>query len=183
MRFRWLSVWLVAALVGCASEVDLRTASVSHMTSTEIVEADPSDLLLVDYLSTSQPNRAVLKAVAAAGYVAVVDLRGSTENRGIDERAEVERLGMRYHSLPVPTPADATPATAARLKEILGWSKGPVLLHCATGNRVGALFALNAKASGASNEEALTLGRQAGLTRWETQIGERLAAMPVELQE
>ncbi len=50
------------------------------------------------------------------------------------------------------------------LDEILGNVRGPVLLHCASGNRVGALLALRARMHGASPEEALELGNEAGLS-------------------
>ena len=38
-----------------------------------------------------------------------------------------------------------------------------MLLHCASGNRVGALLALAAAEDGASDDAALELGRRAGL--------------------
>ena len=83
---------------------------------------------------------------------------------------------MRYVPLPVPSPSDATYETAAALQTILADIDGPVLLHCFSGNRVGALFALSAKEAGATREEALALGRSAGLTRWESAIREKLAS-------
>ena len=53
---------------------------------------------------------------------------------------------------------------------------GEVLLHCASGNRVGALLALAAvQVDGASPEAALTLGRAAGLKSLEPVVMERLA--------
>ena len=55
------------------------------------------DLLPVGGLtSTGQPNAEQLALFAEAGYVAVVDLRGESENRGLDEAAAVESLGLDY---------------------------------------------------------------------------------------
>jgi protein tyrosine phosphatase (PTP) superfamily phosphohydrolase (DUF442 family) len=65
-------------------------------------------------------------------------------------------------------------ATAEKLDAILAEADGPVLVHCGSGNRVGALLALRASINGASDEEALELGRQAGLTRAEAVVLERL---------
>ena len=52
---------------------------------------------------------------------------------------------------------------------------GPVLIHCASSNRVGALLALRESLRGASDEEALEFGKQAGMTRLEPLVKERLA--------
>jgi protein tyrosine phosphatase (PTP) superfamily phosphohydrolase (DUF442 family) len=40
----------------------------------------------------------------------------------------------------------------------------PVLLHCASGNRVGALIALGTRLKGAETEAAIAKGKQWGLT-------------------
>ena len=110
-----------------------------------------------------------------AGFVAVIDLRGEEEDRGIDEVAAVEALGMRYVSLPVHGADDVTFENAEELDRLLGEFDGPVLVHCASGNRVGALVALRASAAGASDDEALAAGKAAGLTRLEPAVAERLA--------
>jgi hypothetical protein len=49
------------------------------------------------------------------------------------------------------------------------------MVHCASGNRVGALLALRAnRLEGASPEDALELGLDAGLTRLEPAVREAL---------
>lgn len=139
------------------------------------IHADASVLPAKGYVSTGQPDATILRAAAEAGYVGVVDLRTADEPRGLDERATTEQLGMTYVSLPVGGPQDVTYENAAELDRILATMPGPVLLHCASGNRVGALFALRAKAAGASDDEALAIGKAAGLTRFEDVVRERLA--------
>ena len=47
-------------------------------------------------------------------------------------------------------------------------------MHCASGNRVGALMALRASQNGASAEEAMAAGKAAGLTRLEPVVAKRL---------
>lgn len=172
-RHRWARALAFATLLPLVAAAELDTDAITTLTGAEIL-ADADSLPERGYLSTGQPDRAVLETIAAAGFSAVIDLRGADEERGIDERAAVESLGMTYVALPIATPADATFENAAALVEILAGIDGPVLLHCASGNRVGALFALSAKAGGASSEEALTLGQAAGLTRWEKTIREKL---------
>ena len=55
-------------------------------------------------------------------------------------------------------------------------SQGPVLLHCASGNRAGAVLGLvNARYEHASPEQALQLGQRAGLKSLEAATRQRLA--------
>lgn len=129
-------------------------------------------------VSTAQPTAAALQVAADAGFVAVIDLRGSDEDRGLDEKAEVEALGMTYLSLPVTGEDAISYDNAARLDRLLADIDGPVLLHCGSGNRVGALFALREKLHGAADEAALEKGRAAGLTSLEGVVRKRLAESP-----
>jgi uncharacterized protein (TIGR01244 family) len=129
----------------------------------------------VRFVASGQPDEAVLSAIADAGFVAVVDLRTGKEDRGLDEQATINRLGMAYASLPIDGASDTTFENAAVLDRILENYDGRVLLHCGSGNRVGALFALREKLHGASSDDALAVGKAAGLTRLESVVKERLA--------
>ncbi|MEM7503960.1 MAG: sulfur transferase domain-containing protein [Pseudomonadota bacterium] len=158
-----------------ATADEWRDPSIVHVPVHELVNGE-TELPTTGYLSTGQPTRELLERAADAGYAAVIDLRGADEERGLDERAVTESLGMTYVSIPLSTPADATLGAAAEVAGVLRGVDGPVLLHCASGNRVGALFALNAAADGAADEEALAVGKKAGLTRWLAAIREKLTA-------
>lgn len=147
--------------------------NVVHLSTDEIL-SDPAALPAEGYLSTGQPDREVLRRIAEAGYVAVIDLRTDSEDRGIDEQAEVEALGLTYVSLPVAGSSGITYENASQLDATLARFEGPVLLHCGSGNRVGALLALSAKRRGASDDDALARGKAAGLTRSEDVVRERL---------
>lgn len=116
-----------------------------------------------------------MRALADAGFTTVVDLRMPREARGLDERETVEQLGMVYAPLPISGASDITFDNASALDQLLAETDGPVLLHCGSGNRVGALFALREKLLGASSDEALAAGKAAGLTRLESVVSERLA--------
>lgn len=123
-----------------------------------------------------QPTADDLARLHAQGVRTVIDLRGGQEDRGYDEAAEAQRLGLRYVALPIAGKDDVTPANAAALHALLQQQDGPVLLHCASGNRVGALLALGAaRIDGASPQDALALGRAAGLTSLEPAVAEQLA--------
>jgi len=126
--------------------------------------------------TAGQPNAAQLEAVAAAGFKAVIDLRGPNEARGMDEPAVVEGLGMNYVSLPVAGADGVTYANASALDKLLAKLEGPVLIHCSTGNRAGALLALRAKLDGADPAAALALGTTAGLAGLKPTVEQKLAA-------
>lgn len=125
--------------------------------------------------TSGQPSEAAIAAIAAAGYKAVIDLRGPNEDRGLaDEQETVEKLGMRYVNLPVDGAAGVSYANANALDKLLMDIDGPVLVHCSSSNRVGALVALRAKAAGADAESALALGLATGLSGLKTVVEQKL---------
>jgi len=132
----------------------------------------PSD---VRFVASGQPDEVMLQAIAAAGFSTVVDMRAADEERGFDEQKAIERLGMEYVLLPIASADDISLDKAAVLDQILAENEGRILLHCGSGNRVGALYALREKSYGASNDEALAVGKAAGMTRLESVVRERLA--------
>ena len=116
-----------------------------------------------------QPDAAALEVFAENGYVAVIDLRTEGEDRGFDEPAVVTSLGMEYVALPVRR-GDITFDKARELDELLDAYEEPVLLHCASSNRVGALIALNAYEETGDAELALEMGRAAGMRSLESTV-------------
>ena len=147
----------------------VRSIDVAELAESGTIDADTT------LASAGQPDEAAFTAFSKNGFVAVIDLRGEAEPRGLDEKAVVEGLGMSYVTLPVGKAADISFEKARELDELIKSFDGPVLVHCGSGNRVGALLALRASEQGASDEEALELGRSAGLTRSENLVRERLA--------
>lgn len=129
----------------------------------------------VDGISAAgQPDAKALEVFAHSGYRAVIDLRGGSESRGLDEAATVTGLGMSYVSLPITSDADISFANAAQLDAYLQSADGPVLVHCGSGNRVGALLALRKSLAGADAESAVSYGKAGGLTRLEPLVRQRL---------
>jgi len=119
-------------------------------------------------LTGGQPTPEVLAAAAEAGYQTIVSLRPDGEIDW-DEAAEVERLGMNFVSLPIAGVSDMGREAVGELEALLSDSEQkPVMIHCGSGNRVGALFAVKAfHLEGLDLEEALAVGRTAGLTQME----------------
>lgn len=119
---------------------------------------------------SGQPDAGQLAAARDAGLRTVVSLCPAGEC-GWDERAAAAALGLAYATLPVGAACDLTPAAAHRLHELLESCAKPVLVHCGSGNRVGALFALKAfHVHGHTPEDALAHGRAAGLTGLENAV-------------
>jgi protein tyrosine phosphatase (PTP) superfamily phosphohydrolase (DUF442 family) len=86
---------------------------------------------------------------------------------------------LRYVELPIAGASDLTRENVERLDRALrdALPAGPVLLHCASGNRVGALLALRETwLRGAEPEAALALGRAAGLAGLEAKTRELMTA-------
>lgn len=122
-----------------------------------------------------QPTAAQLAQLAAAGVRTVIDLRTADEPRGYDEAATAAQLGLRYIALPIAGADAITADHAAALGRALASEDAPVLLHCASGNRVGALLALVAASEdGVPAQAALDMGKRAGLKSLEPVVRERL---------
>ena len=106
--------------------------------------------------TAGQPAPEQWRGVAEAGVGTVVNLRPDAELKERDERAEVSAAGLHYVQIPVAGADDITPENADRLWTLLQQAPAPVLVHCASGNRVGALLALGAARAGMPSEQAIT---------------------------
>ena len=131
-------------------------------------------------LTGGQPSPTDWAALKAQGVAMVVNLRPDAEMAGRNEGAEVAAAGMAYIGIPVAGPDALDADNARRLWTLLKLSDAPVFVHCASGNRAGALLALGAAQSGGmAPEDALEFGRSAGMTSLEPVVRERLGLAPV----
>lgn len=127
--------------------------------------------------SGGQPSPGQLGALADAGVQHVINLRPQAEQGGFDEAGALAAAGMQYHHLPIAGGKDINFANAARLDRLLSETANQtVLLHCASGNRVGALIALRASMAGVEKEAAIAEGKRWGLTGLEPLVRQRLGA-------
>lgn len=150
---------MVAVLAGCA-----------HVAAPEAV-AVPLHQPLPGLYSAGQPAASDWAAIKANGVHTVINLRTPGELKDRDEAAEVRAAGMAYLEIPV-AGADGINADNARLLHAaLTPAHGGVLVHCASGNRVGALLALEQREfDGVSPLRALELGKAAGVTGLEGKL-------------
>lgn len=127
---------------------------------------------------SGQPSVEAIAKLKSAGITTVIDLRPDAETPDLDEKAVVEESGLRYRSLPIASPADLTRENVIKFDQLLKESqKEDVLVHCASANRVGAMLALRAHwLEGKSAEEALAIGKAAGMTGMTEAVKAQLGA-------
>jgi protein tyrosine phosphatase (PTP) superfamily phosphohydrolase (DUF442 family) len=128
------------------------------------------------------PTEEVFNAAAAAGYRTVVSLLIEGEPGLSDERHAVESRGMRFVHIPIAGEAGLDEENARAVGAVLNDPEAkPVLLHCSTANRTGAIVALAAYyVDRQPVEDALELGRAAGLDRLEGAVRAQLERAETE---
>ena len=178
-------VFAIAGLPACVTVREHRAADVPAIAPAPLPAATPSGVALshpeAGLIVAGQPAAGDWAALAAVGVRTVVDLRTPGELQGRDEPAEVAAAGLHYVRLPIAGAGAVTPANARQLAALLDEVEGPVLVHCASGNRAGGLLALAKVGEGMSAEDALVYGRSAGMTSSEAKVREAMA-LPAAVQ-
>ena len=87
-----------------------------------------------------QPSPHDIEGLARAGYRTILDLREPAEHRGFDEPGAVAGAGLRYINVAVGNHAHDDRLFEDIRALLRDSALAPILVHCATGNRVG--FAL-----------------------------------------
>ncbi len=130
------------------------------------------------YITGGQPSVKDLTLLAKHGVKTVINLRTKKEFTQFDEKKIVESLGMKYISIPVAGKNGINQQNLTLFNQALGQNKNKTLVHCASGNRVGAFFALDAfNYKGKSATEAMIIGKKTGLTRLAPTIKSQLTGI------
>ncbi|MCB1670147.1 MAG: protein tyrosine phosphatase family protein [Gammaproteobacteria bacterium] len=158
----------VTQILIAASLLTLAACNQSPELDSDILaQADILNLLAPEpnIMSSGQPSQEQFQVLADSGVKHIINLRPPVE-MDFDEGALVESLGMQYHSIPVAVTAGITRENAQSLYDLLEDLSGePVVIHCASGQRVGALIALSAQQNqGMDAEAAMEEGRRWGLS-------------------
>lgn len=99
--------------------------------------------------------------LAAHNFKTIIDLR--TANEGTDEeKALVDAAGMTYINIPM-TVAGISAEQLARFTKAIETAQMPVLIHCGSGNRAGAMWASYQISKGVDPEAALEESRKIGM--------------------
>lgn len=114
-------------------------------------------------MAAAQPTGEQIQLAAEDGYRTLLDLRPREEPREFDEILAARQNGLAYVNIPV-TLATLGQATIDRFLEAMERAERPVLLHCGTANRVGAMiYAWLVLEKRLPPEQALKRAKAAGL--------------------
>jgi uncharacterized protein (TIGR01244 family) len=112
--------------------------------------------------TAGQPSAEALASLKSLGFATVVNLRPPAEELPAEEKI-VEGQGLRYVDVPVTAETFSAADVDAVAKVLEDPSSGPVLLHCASANRAGAVVAVLEARRGKALDEAIAAGRAAGM--------------------
>lgn len=112
----------------------------------------------------SQPSEADFEQASMGGIRTVINLRHDAEMPGMDEEGVVQGLGLNYVHVPWNGPEEMTDEVLDSLRTHLNEGERPILLHCKSANRVGAVWlAYRMLDGGLSEEEAKAEAKTVGL--------------------
>lgn len=113
--------------------------------------------------------------IAEAGIEHIINLQPDSE-LSFDEKSAVEAAGIHYTHLPISGADDLKQVNLLEFDKALRAHHGKkTLLHCGSGNRVGACMALRAGwLRGRKMDTAMERGKQHGLTGLEEEVRMRL---------
>ncbi len=107
-------------------------------------------------------SKDAIKELKSSGFKTVIDLRQAPE--GVErERGKVEQEGLTYVNLPVSGSTALSDETLIQFNKLIEKVEKPVLIHCASGNRAGAVWANHLLSKGATLEEAIEQGQRIGM--------------------
>ncbi len=115
-----------------------------------------------------------LEAAVGLGFKLIIDLRQPAEEGVAEEAAAAPGLGIAYVSSPMGAPAPGEDQLNQFTALISDPANYPILAHCASSNRAGAIWALHRVRSGVDPITAIEEGRNGGMTRKEAMVREML---------
>lgn len=170
----------IIALAACGQGDERATSDEADSPSVAVEELGVQNVAapLPNLITSAQPSRDQVADMMAMGYRNFVSLQLEEEPGAGWEEEGVPGAGGSFSRIPIAGPDDLTRENVERLAAILEETGADgTVLYCASSNRVGALLALKAFwIDGAEAEEALALGRQAGLRALEPSVRSLLEA-------
>ena len=179
LLYAWLMLIAPAGILLTGCSESLNDARVSHAEPVQGWKGIKNLSRDGDFYFAGQPTADGLRVARRSGVEVVVNIRGDREiaETDFDESLLVDHLGMKYVRIPI-TPDSLGLDDADTLKDVLSVTRGPILIHCASSNRVGALWAVYLhRHRHIAIDDAIELGRSAGLR------SDKLIAMIRELFE
>jgi protein tyrosine phosphatase (PTP) superfamily phosphohydrolase (DUF442 family) len=132
------------------------------------LKADVPRILCLDedFATGAQPTDRAYAKAAASGFHSVLSLRAANEGDDLArERALVEKTKMRYFDIPVVSSAPRPEQADEFIRLVKDPSNHPMLINCATANRVGAFMMIyRVLEQGWSEDKALEEAVKIGLS-------------------
>lgn len=111
----------------------------------------------------SQPDESGFESAREGGIKTVINLRHDQETE-FDEEKVVEALGLVYLNLPWNGEEELTDDVFDRARQMLSEAEKPVLIHCKSANRVGAIWLpFRVLEDGVAIDEAVEEAKTVGL--------------------
>tara|TARA_R110002072_G_scaffold2288_14_gene18981 strand:+ start:7388 stop:7951 length:564 start_codon:yes stop_codon:yes gene_type:complete len=164
-----ITLVVLSGLWGCGATDESPDAPSRMEVRTEALEpfvcgsTQPVHTFAGIYLA-GQPSGTDFELAEADGVRTVINLRMPQEQEDFDEAGIVTGLGMTYISLPWNGPDALTDDVFDRAREMFNTAERPMMVHCGSANRVGAVWIpWRVLDGGVSFEAALTEARTMGL--------------------
>lgn len=162
-------VLMVFAMWGCASATKGGSSGRAVALANQTVEPDICGKVqkltrVGDVYLASQPSPADYRELKERGVQTVINLRNSAEEPGIDAASISKDLGLSYVNPAFSSPEQLGDRQFDETRAALNKAQGPVLLHCGTANRVGAMWLVWRVLDGGKDyQTALMEAKQIGL--------------------
>lgn len=115
------------------------------------------------YIGSKVDSSEQIEFLKSIGVKNVVDLKFSGET-SFNDKEEFERMGINYFNLPITDIAELKFEELQEFGNLISQSEGKTLVYCMSGNRVGAILALNScLVCGHPKKRALEFGEKIGL--------------------
>lgn len=164
-----LALCLIAPLTACRTNRGYGNSDAEHSAKNAVLskgELGSTERVheIGGFLLASQPTAPDLELARARGVQTVIDQRKPTEDRGFDELALVQSLGLAYLNPSFGKPEELSDALLDQTREHMRTAERPVLMHCASANRTGATWlAYRVLDEGVALEQALAEAKTVGL--------------------
>jgi len=173
---RIFSIACLTFFIAAIASADYKTImkeSFVRKVSSPLIELPNGRVPFDSTLTGGQPTFEQLKMASETGFKAVINLRTDGELPDPEQESTwVKGFGMKYFHIPVAGAEGLTLENTQLFAEALSKTENyPLIVHCKGGDRVGAMFALKAfHIDGKSKEEALLIGKSAGLNSLATAV-------------
>lgn len=162
----FLAFILVIPYAICGENSPLEQKKLAEMEQT--FKEDIPHVLCVEqnFTTGGQPSVNAYAKLASNGFRSVLNLRTAQEGVSLEEeKSAVEKAGMRYINIPVISSAPTPGQVNEFLTVVKDKSLQPMLIHCASANRVGAFWLIyRSLEEGWPQEKALDEASRIGLT-------------------